>query len=98
MALGLKGKIIDVSEFKREMSGLIAASDAAYVKSNNRDITNSRTLERTDYTKEDIENITKNGSTAEKKALSVYFFKHNSLYKRIILRVLRGGASKFLFI
>ena len=85
MALGLKGKIIDVSEFKREMSGLIAASDAAYVKSNNRDVTNSRSLEKTEYTKEDIEDITKNGSTAEKKALSVYFFKHNSLYKRIIL-------------
>ena len=67
------------------MSGLIAASDAAYVKSNNRDVINSRTLERTEYTKEDIEDITKNGSTAEKKALSVYFFKHNSLYKRIIL-------------
>ena len=85
MAIGLKGKIIDLSEFSRQMNDLIAASDTAYIKSNNRDVINNRSLERTEYTEEEVKDIIKNGTTAEKKALSIYFFKHNSMYKRIIL-------------
>lgn len=85
MALGLKGKIIDISEFSRNIGEIIANTDAAYVKSSNRDVRNNNLAERSEYSEEDIKSIITNGTTAERKSLSIYFFKHNNMYKRIIL-------------
>lgn len=98
MALGLKGKIINTEDFARSFPEIIATNDTAYVKSNSRDITNSHSLERTDYTTKEVEDIIKNGSTAEKKALSVYFFKHNSMYKRIILHYASFLTYQYLLV
>ena len=54
MALGLKGKEISLTEFKRNLGELIAADDTAYITSSNRDIVNNRNLERDYYSEEDV--------------------------------------------
>ena len=74
-----------MTEFARNIGEIIASNDTAYIKSSSRDIINNRTAERTEYSEEDIKEIIKSGTVAQKKGLSVFFFKHNSMYKRIVL-------------
>ena len=78
-------KISDFTDFARNVGEIIATQDTAYIKSNSRDITNSKSLERDEYTEDEVKLIIKSGSTGERKALSMHFFKHNPMYKRIIL-------------
>ena len=98
MALGLKGKEISLVEFKRNLGELIAADDTAYIKSSSRDIVNNRNLERDYYSEEDVKRILASGSTQEKKNLSSYFFKHNSMYKKIILHYASFLTYQYLLV
>ena len=98
MALGLKGKEISLVEFKRNLGELIAADDTAYIRSSNRDIVNNRNLERDYYSEADVKNILASGSTQEKKNLSTYFFKHNSMYKKIILHYASFLTYQYLLV
>lgn len=85
MSKTVTGDKVSLADFTRKLNTIIPNSDSAYVKGNSRDLTNSRNLERDEYTDAEIDDILKHGSTAERKALSIHFFKHNSMYKRIVL-------------
>jgi len=85
MSKSITGKETNLADFTRKIGTIIAKNEKAYVKGSNRDLINSRFAERDVYTEEEIKEILKNGSTADRKALSVHFFKHNSMYKKIIL-------------
>lgn len=101
MALGIKGKQISLDEFSRnmqKMEGLVAINDSAYKRSNNKDIGNNSLIEQSDYTLEEINSILKMGSSSQRKALSVFFFKHNSLYKRILLHYVTFLTYQYLLV
>ena len=101
MALGLKGKIISIEDFKdfsRNIGEIIAADDTAYITSSNRDILNSRTTERTCYTEADVKRIIAYGTTQEKKDMSIHFFKHSNMYKRIILHYASFLTYQYLLV
>lgn len=85
MSKTVTGDKVNLTDFTRKIGPIIPNDNNAYVKGNSRDLTNSRYAERDSYTDDEIKNILKSGSTAERKALSIYFFKHNSMYKRIVL-------------
>ena len=97
MALGLKGKSLDLTEFARGLNDMIAANDTAYKKSNSRDVS-GLSLDKTEYSETEIKSIIRDGTTAEKKALSVYFFKHNSMYKRIVLHYASFLTYQYLLV
>ena len=85
MSKTVTGKEVNIADFTRNVGELIANRENAYVKSEARDVTNSRFASRDSYTEDEIKEILKHGSTADRKALSVWYFKHNSMYKRIVL-------------
>ena len=85
MAIAVGKKQVSIEDFTRSVGQLIANDDTAYVKGMSRDLQRSRSYETNVYTEEDIDRIIREGTTADKKALSVHFFKHNSIYKKIIL-------------
>ena len=86
IAVGKKEISLDqFTDFSRKVEGLIPNDDAAYVKGLSRDLHRNRAYESNIYTEEDIKRIIESGTTADRKALSIHFFKHNSIYKKIIL-------------
>ena len=85
MAIAVGKKSVNIEDFTRSVGQLIANDDTAYVKGMSRDLHRSRSYESDVYTEEEIDRIIKEGTTADRKALSVHFFKHNSIYKKIIL-------------
>jgi hypothetical protein len=60
---------------------MIATSDSAYVKTDNREVTTKFKM----YTKDEIMRIVERGSAVERSDLSKYFFTISGIYKRIIL-------------
>lgn len=71
-----------IDTFKKEIQSMIATTQAALVKSNNKEVENRF---RKDYSKEEIHRIVTNGTAIEKAELSEYFFSVSGVYKRIIL-------------
>lgn len=67
--------------FQKILKGMIAANDAAYVKTEAKSV---RTR-KAQYDKERIYDIVENGDPVSKALLSEHFFKTSGLYKRIIL-------------
>lgn len=67
--------------FKRAFQNMIATTQAAYEKSDNK----SFRKRRSSYTREQIERIVQSGDPVERAELSEFFFTTNGLYKRIIL-------------
>ena len=79
----VSGDLVDqrITTFKKAFKGMIATSESAYVKSNNK---SPRERNRV-YTKEDIQRIVERGDAVERAKLSKHFFETSGLYKRIIL-------------
>lgn len=71
----------DISLFKKAFKDMIASSNAAYVKSDAREI-RRRNFH---YTKEQILRIVQSGDAVQQALLSEFFFRTSGLYKRIIL-------------
>ena len=69
-----------IGEFKKAFSKMIATNDAAYSKSDARQVR----FNKRRYTKEDINRIVESGDIIEQARLSEFFFKVNGIYKRII--------------
>ena len=83
----LEGQLKELQEqrldtFKKALKNMIATSDAAYQRTNNKEVRKRRG--RT-YSKDEIRRIVQEGGSIERAALSEYFFATNGLYKRIIL-------------
>lgn len=76
----LKAQRIEL--FKKTIKDMIATSDAALTKSNNRQVISNRLNKN--YSKEDINRIITEGTAVEKANLSNYFFSVSGVYKRII--------------
>ena len=70
-----------LTNFKNAIQGMIAASRAAYVKTDSKFVKEYNKV----YSKEDIRRIVEQGNPIERAALSEFFFVTNGLYKRIIL-------------
>lgn len=71
-----------IDTFKKEIQSMIATTQAALVKNNNKEIVNRF---RREYSKEEIHRIVSGGTAVERAELSEYFFSVSGLYKRIIL-------------
>lgn len=70
-----------IANFKKAFKNMIAASESAYVKSDNKFVKNRNRM----YDKEEILRIVEEGDPIERAALSEFFFATNGVYKRIIL-------------
>ena len=70
-----------LAAFKKSVDEMIATSDSAYVKTDNREVTTKFKM----YTKDEIMRIVERGSAVERADLSKYFFTISGIYKRIIL-------------
>lgn len=71
----------DITVFKKAFKDMIASSNAAYVKSDAREV--RRRNHR--YTKDEIIRIVEFGDAVQRAELSEFFFSVSGLYKRIIL-------------
>lgn len=70
-----------LTEFKNAFKGMIATSDAAYIKSDKK----AEPKRQRVYSKDEIKRIVEEGGAIERAALSQFFFATNGLYKRIII-------------
>ena len=71
----------DITVFKKAFKDMIASSNAAYVKSDAREV--RRRNHR--YSKDEIIRIVEHGDAVQRAELSEFFFSVSGLYKRIIL-------------
>lgn len=71
----------DITVFKKAFKDMIASSNAAYVKSDAREVRHRNHR----YSKDEIIRIVEHGDAVQRAELSEFFFSVSGLYKRIIL-------------